>query len=268
MGDYDRALEHYRRLSSQDAGTPGLADRMAAVSDPGPLRSESFMVEPPGGRVRVTLFHPQLRQDLDLATRAAWLRVTTALGSDALAGELHVVVYPSRRVFREKAGSRVSGLVKGFYGSGRISLFEAPSHTPVEWVSVLTHEMAHHAVERLTGGTAPRWLSEGISRYVEGDTAILDRARLARRLESLPALNGLNDLMARAWNDPEGFLDARDAALLAVEEMVRRSGPAGLAGGLRSMAPSPDPLRALEKSMGTSLQEVDAAWRGALRKNG
>ena len=144
---------------------------------------------------------------------------------------------------------------------GRVTIYRLAYYRKI---SAATKEYA----ERLTGGTAPRWLSEGVSRYVEGDTAILDRARLARRLESLPPLDGLNELMTRAWNDPEGFLDARDASLLVVEEMVRRSGQAGLAGGLKSMGPASEPLRALEKSLGASLAEVDAAWRGALRKNG
>ncbi|MGH9867904.1 MAG: tetratricopeptide repeat protein [Candidatus Polarisedimenticolia bacterium] len=264
VGQYDRALGFYQRLGLLGSPVPGLRDRMAAVTDPGPSSEINHVVEPPGGRVRLTFFNPALGKDLEVAVKASWLRVTTALGAHALEGDLLIVVHPTRRVFRERAGYRIGGLVKGFYERGRISLFETPSHTTVEWVSALTHEMAHHAVERLGGGLAPRWLSEGVARYIEGDGELVDRARLAGRLSSLPALQDVDDLMRRSWNDPEGFIDARDMSLLVVEEIARRQAASGLAATLRRIAEKGGGTPALESALGMSLPQLDAAWRAAL----
>src|SRR5262249_56610341 len=109
----------------------------------------------------------------------------------------------------------------------QLCFFETSSQTVVEWVSVLTHELTHHAVETLSRGRSPRWLSEGVARYVEGETAVVDRPRLRRRLAGpgLPPLADLDAVMERSWNDEEAYLDMRDEALLAVEEVSpRRSG--------------------------------------------
>jgi len=265
VGDFDRAKGYYERLRAGGGASAGLADRLAAVSDPGPLPDIVKMVEAPGGRVRLTFYAPSLEADLVTAVKASWLRVTTALGSDSLGNDLSVVIYPTQRAFRERAGARVGGLVKGFYLHGRVSLFQTPSHAVVEWVSTLTHEMTHHAVERMSGGLAPRWLSEGVARYVEGETAVLNRDRLRGRAEAgaLPALADLDEVLLRSWNDPEAFLDARDLSLRAVEELAHRlGGDAGLRGALHRLAAAPgDGKGAVESALGITLAGLDAAWR-------
>ncbi len=272
VGDYDRSLAYYRKAQAAGVKEPGLADRIAGVIDPGELSERRKVIDVQGGKVDLIYFREDRVHDLETAVKASWLRVSTALGEDSLAGGLSVTLYPNRRTFRQKAGYRVGSLVKGHYGAGRVSLYETPSHGALEWVSVLTHEMTHHAVATLSGGAAPWWLSEGAARWVEGESSTVDRARLKRRLGSgaLKPLEGLDDLMRRSWNDPEAFLDARDEALLAVETMAaraRRRGSGGVRDVLRFLAgaaDAPDPGAALERVLGITLPELERTWRSGL----
>ncbi len=277
VGSYDTALGFYRRVEQRTGGQgndppAGLADRIASVQDPGELQAERESLKMPGGRIELTFYRHARREDLRSAVKAAWLRVSGSLGHEALGPALAVSLYPNQRSFRQNAGYRVGSLVKGHYSGGRVSIYEAPSHTVVEWVSVLTHEMAHHAVEKLSGGHAPWWLSEGVARYVEGDSAVVDRKRLADRLEStgLQHLTRLGDLVAWSWNDPEAFLDARDQALLAVEQMARIRGSEGLRNVLRALNKGAGPTeeemgQVLVGILGIDLNQLDESLRASLR---
>ncbi|HET9480874.1 MAG TPA: hypothetical protein VFP98_03890, partial [Candidatus Polarisedimenticolia bacterium] len=268
VGRYGEAAAYYDRLSRIDSDIPGLADRVAEVS---PRNAPDFEKAVPvdGGTVTLTLPSEALAADLQSATRAAWLRVRTALGADAVGGSLAIRVYGSRRSFRENAGYRVGALVKGYYRLGRVNVFATPSHTLVEWVSVLTHETAHHAIERLSRGRCARWLSEGIARYVEGDSAVVDRARLRARLDagSIPPAAGLDDLIDRSWNDPEAVIDSRDAGLLAAEEMARRGGLIRLREILLALGDGAPLEEALRRLAGGDLDAIDRAWRERLRRS-
>lgn len=275
VGDYARALSYYRRvdalpLSDRSGEAARIVDRIAAVSDPGSPQALDAKVELPDGIVTLTYYNPERGGDLDKAVRAAWLRVEAALGEEAIAGPLQVVLYPNQRSFREGAGYRVGSLVKGHYGGGRISFYDSPSHKLVEWVSVLTHEMTHHALHRIAPGDSPWWFSEGMARYVEGDSATVNRDRLRARMEEagLRKLGDLDDLMTHSWNDPEAYLDARDQALLAIEQMVRRRGPEGLSAVLKALAAGAGPERfegILKETLGVDLAGLDASLRSALK---
>jgi hypothetical protein len=276
VGDYDAALRYYRRLESVAAATPGLAERIAGTIDAGSPAERRRQIDVAGGGVELVYYRDGAVADLETAIRAAWLRVSALLGADSLKGPLRVTLYPNRRALRERAGYRVGGMVKGNYTAGQVSFFETPTQTVLEWVSVLTHELAHHAVERLSGGAAPRWISEGVARYVEGETAVVDRAGLARRLAApgLPPLTHLGASMERSWNDPEAYLDMRDEALLAVQAIAAHDGGSGPGGGaaLKKLLsdlrdPTEDLQRALPRIIGMTLQQVDDAWRSALRRD-
>jgi hypothetical protein len=102
-----------------------------------------------------------------------------------------------------------------------------------------------------------------VARYVGGDGELVDRARLSGRHADVPPLSELDELMGRSWNDPEGYLDARDASLLAVEQIARRLGPSRLGPALKSLAGNGS-AAGLEKMAGMSLGQLDAAWRASL----
>ncbi len=267
LGVWDEALIYYERLRGIGSDVDDLADRIAAVTRPVAMIERSRSIPVPGGEIDLVHYDPGAETDLVEAVEASWLRVTTALGATALSGSLGIIVYPNQRAFRENAGYRVGALVKGYYGLGQISVYRKPSHTVLEWVSVLTHEMTHHGVERLAAGNAPRWFSEGVARFVQGDSAAVDRGRLARRLEvaPLPPLARLDDLMERSWNDPEVYLDALDASLLAVEQMAGKGGLSRirqlLAALGREAHDRAEFSRVVEHVLGRSLDTIDAAWR-------
>jgi len=267
LGDYDRALAYYKRLQALRTEVAGLDDRIAAVADPGKPAERRRVIQVPGGHVDLRYFRDGAGRDLEDAVKAAWLRVEASLGKESLQGPLLVTLYANRRAFRESAGYRVGSLVKGNYSQGSVSVFETSSQTVVEWVSVLTHEVTHHAVEKLSGGAAPRWLSEGVARFVEGESAVVDRQRLARRLaaKELQPLGRLDEAMDASWNDVEFYLDMRDEALLAVEELARRKPAGGLPAILLALRdPGADLDAVLRRLAGASLIQVDDAWRAAL----
>ncbi len=272
LGDWDRARSYYDRLVAIGSDVPGLADRVAAVSRPAEMKERRVTIPLPGGEVDLTHYDEAAESDLVDAVEASWLRVTASLGPEALSGSLGVTVWPTKRSFRENAGYRVGGLVKGNYGHGLISVYQTPSHTVLEWISVLTHEMTHHAVERLTRSAAPRWFSEGVARYVQGELAVIDRRETARRLASsdLPPIGSLDDFLERSWNDPKAYLDGIDAALLAVEEMAGNGGTESLRRlmiRIGSEARGPVDFAALaEAVIGRSVEEVDAGWRRAIAR--
>ena len=124
-GDFDRAKGYYERLRAGGGASAGLADRLAAVTDPGTLPEIVKVVEAPGGRVRLTFYAPSLEADLVTAVKASWLRVTTALGNDSLGNDLSVVIYPHSGP-SGSGPARAWGHVKGFYLHGRVSLFQTP----------------------------------------------------------------------------------------------------------------------------------------------
>jgi len=270
LGSWDEALIYYERLRGISADVDNLSDRIAAVTRPEALIERSRSIPVPGGEIDLVHYDPSVEMDLVEAIEASWLRVTTALGANALTGALGIIVYPNQRAFRENAGYRVGALVKGNYGLGQISVYRKPSHTVLEWISVFTHEMTHHGVERLASGNAPRWFSEGVARFVQGDSAAVDRERLARRLEvaPLPPLAQLDDLMERSWNDPEVYLDALDASLLAVEEMAGKGGLSRIRLLLTALGREAHDRaefsRVVEHVLGRSLDAIDAAWRARI----
>ncbi len=272
VGSFDRALGYYTKLASLGTKGPEMADRIVSVSRK-PARDP---IERPLelGRARALLRSmtgEERIQDLESGVKAAAMRVSGVLGEDALQGGLTITVYPNRRSFREQAGYRVGSDVTGYYSPGEIRTFDVPSRTALDWVSVMTHELAHHAVERVSGGMAPRWLSEGVARFIEGDTGIVDRVRLRTRLDAgaLQPLSKLDAQMQRGWNDPEISRDARDQALLAVEQMTRRKGGAALRELLAALAAgagadASDLDVALRSVLGADLAVINAQWQAAL----
>lgn len=266
LGRYDKALAYYGRLDKANRSSE-IEERIADVAHPGTLVERRRPVDIPSSRVEIRYYRETLSPEFDTALKAAWLRVTAALGTESIRGPLLVTLYPNRRAFREQAGYRVGGMVKGNYSPGQVSLFARPGQTTVEWVSVLTHEITHHAVEKLSGGAAPRWLSEGVARWVEGDSTVIDRERVSGRLRqnAIRSLRSMDETMDRFWNDPAEIMDGRDVALLAVEEISRRAGGSGIRQILSFLATSgPEIDTALRKVTGTDLDAIDSAWRAAL----
>jgi hypothetical protein len=80
---------------------------------------------------------------------------------------------------------------------------------PEEQLQVLTHELTHAALTRVTSGRTPAWLNEGIALYLSGDRRVRESAELiagadgaARRALTLTALSG-PDAIARLAGDEQ-----------------------------------------------------------------
>src|SRR5260370_28214870 len=54
------------------------------------------------------------------------------------------------------------------------------------------HEYAHYVIDRLSNGKAPRWLSEGLSAYFAGESAMLATYQSPRTLSTDEIEQGLS----------------------------------------------------------------------------
>lgn len=129
---------------------------------------------------------------------------------------------------------------------------------------VLRHELAHVALDRATGGRAPRWLQEGYAQLASGEWG----ARRAWRLRFLFLREGGASLRNLSVSFPAEETAARTAYLLsytAVRELYGLAGERGLASffsRLRQGASVDDALRSV---YGLTLAQFERKWKAAVK---
>ncbi len=127
-------------------------------------------------------------------------------------------------------------------------------------VTVLRHEVAHVAVRRYLGPSAPRWFHEGYAQLAAGSWQA-DQAwklRFAILMGRLPSLESLSLDFGRRR------LDAEHAYLLsytAVEYLYRLGGDQGFARLLARWRESGQLDRALRETYGITLAQYERLWR-------
>ncbi|MCW2615848.1 MAG: lipoprotein, partial [Frankiales bacterium] len=140
---------------------------------------------------------------------------------------------------------------------------------------VLTHEVTHVATRQATGPAVPSWLAEGFADHVAYREVELPLSVSARELrqdvragrlpERLPVdadFQGSNPALAQAY----------EQAWLAVRLIAERDGAERLlrfyraVGAGRDVEPEDAVATALRAQLGTTLDELTADWRAALRR--
>lgn len=152
---------------------------------------------------------------------------------------------------------------------GRVVTLDSPKARPpgtFSWQATLWHELAHVITLQMSKQRVPRWLTEGISVYEE------TRARpewgrdmevpFAVALERGEVLK-LRDLNA-GFTSPETIALAYYEAALLVEHIITSRGEPALRALVRSYGDGLEPDAALSKSLGVTIDQLQATFDKAL----
>jgi tetratricopeptide (TPR) repeat protein len=148
---------------------------------------------------------------------------------------------------------------------GRVVTMDSPKARPpgeFSWQATLWHEIAHVITLQMSNQRVPRWLTEGISVYEEGQA----RPEWGRDMEVPFAIAldqgktlKLTDLNA-GFTNPETIALAYFQASLLVDHIVKAYGPEKLQALLRSYGEGLEGDAALTKTLGASMEQLQAAF--------
>jgi cellulose synthase operon protein C len=152
---------------------------------------------------------------------------------------------------------------------GRVVTLDSPrARDPgtFSWQATLWHEMAHVVTLQMSNQRIPRWLTEGISEYEEGQA----RPEWGREMEvpfALALERGkalkLADLNS-GFTRPDTIALAYFQASLLVDHIVRTFGEAKLQALVRSYGEGLEGNAAVEKTIGVSMEQLQASFDTAL----
>ncbi len=128
------------------------------------------------------------------------------------------------------------------------------------WRDTVSHEYVHLAVYRLTGGTAPIWIHEGVAKYLEGawrggagELEPASRALLAQRLKAGTLI-------------PLAAMSPSVAKLPTAEDTAVAFAQVGTMMGFLEAERGPGALRRLVEGLGRGLgdrEALEAVWGGS-----
>jgi len=179
-----------------------------------------------------------------------------------------VEVFPQQKEF----AVRTFGLpgAEGLLGVcfGRVVTARSPASQgehPANWEAVLWHEFCHVVTLGKTGNKMPRWLSEGISVYEEGQENPTWATAFDPRYRTLILGNGLTPLsrLSSAFLTAKTPLDVQFAyfeSALAVEFLVERFGLSTLKGLLEDLGAGMPLNEVLPNRTKKTLDEIDGEF--------
>lgn len=130
--------------------------------------------------------------------------------------------------------------------------------------AVLRHELAHIALERSTGGRAPRWLHEGYAQLAAGAWDWQQAWRLRWTF-----LRGGGERLRRISlvfpRDPEGARLAYLLSYTAVQEIVSISGEPGLRAFLTGLHEGQTSDQAFRRVFGLTESQFEERWESSVR---
>lgn len=184
---------------------------------------------------------------------------------------VEIVLAPSEESFSALTGGRAPTWGAGITVPSR-SLVILPAYNsaerggPMDFGTVLRHELAHIALHRmLPGGAIPRWFDEGYATWASGqlDWEAGWLLRFAFVTGSAPPL----DSLTLDW--PRRSTDARLAYLLSasvVEYLVNESGSRGLERLLETARTGGNFERALRSTYGLDSGRLEQLWRAYVKR--
>lgn len=209
---------------------------------------------------------------------AAWAALSGTLGF-APDRRVRLEIYPTVASFtavstltrREVETSGTIGLCKFdrlMVTSPRATAFGYP------WRDTLCHEYAHLAIYRLTRGTAPIWVHEGVAKYLEaawrgayGEMAPASQALLARRMDqgTLISLDAMSPSVAKLPSAEETALAFAQVGTM-MTFLVEREGKGALRRLLDLLGGGKTDREALAGVWAGGLGAFDEAWRGWVKQ--
>ncbi|MGH7206392.1 MAG: tetratricopeptide repeat protein [Nitrospiraceae bacterium] len=166
-----------------------------------------------------------------------------------------VIVHPDRQ-FRDAT------LSPGWAGG----LFDGKIHLPMQGITrdqqaadrILSHEYTHALVDRISGGHAPAWLSEGLALHQEGRADAWGREVLARHTAEVAPLNSLHGDFLEL--PPHRATVAYAQSYQATRALIRRYGMARVRKLLDALSVTPDFSSTFEAVFQDRYRDFDAAW--------
>lgn len=166
-----------------------------------------------------------------------------------------VILHPDRQ-FRDAT------LSPGWAGG----LFDGKIHLPMQGITrgqqaadrILSHEYTHALVDRISGGRAPAWLSEGLALHLEGRADAWGREVLARHTVEVAPLNSLHGDFLEL--PPHRATIAYAQSYQATKALIRRYGMDRVRKLLGALSVTPDFSSAFEAVFQDRYRDFDAAW--------
>jgi tetratricopeptide (TPR) repeat protein len=152
---------------------------------------------------------------------------------------------------------------------GRVVTMDSPHARPpgtFSWEATLWHELTHVITLQMSKQRIPRWLTEGISVYEEGQK----RTEWGRDMEVTFARAMNNDKVLKLRDLNAGFTKGETIGLayyeasLLVDHLVKTYGQPKLNALIRSFADGIDTEAALKRTMNVSIDDLQTTFSAAL----
>ena len=248
------AWEHFRRLGGEGPATlrrlTKVRQELALASGQRHFETEkfSFFWDPaiPAAMVE------RIADRLD----AAYLSQSSFFGTE-LRDKQIVILYSGRSYFSlVSVPDWVSGV---FDGKIRVSLDPDGGLTD-ELSAVLSHELAHAFVRRVSADRAPGWLHEGLAQWWEGRRLMRSEIHDAFRGRSPHTLAELNGNLARRTDRAAARTNYVEALGL-VEYLVERHGSAAVACFSRDLGEGRSLAEAMRLEFGITPDDLFRRWK-------
>ncbi len=192
-------------------------------------------------------------------------RLEYVLGVE-LAQRIEIDLCHTHREFDERTGEKNALWIQGraFPWEYRVVV---KALGPRRIGKLVAHELVHVLLQRKldeTGAPAPRWLHEGLAKYVTGALPMADRQLLAQAARR-DQLLGINELAAAFDGPPAQVSLAYTQSYTLVEYLSTLAGEAGLSEFLEELGLVKDVDRALVRAYQMPVSQLEEEWLAQIR---
>ncbi len=254
-GETQTALRHYETARQQDPNDVTLQARLVTAqrelqAEAGfdRLYSSHFVVKFESSTDR--------RRVHEVAHRLEMVYNKVGRTFSYFPGEPFTVILHPDRQFQDAT------LSPGWVGA----LFDGKIHLPMQGITrgqraahrILSHEYTHALVDRISGGHAPVWLSEGLALHLEGRADAWGHEVLARHAAEVAPLNSLHGDFLEL--PPHRATVAYAQSYQATRALIRRYGMDRVRKLLDALSVTPDFSSTFEAVFQDRYSDFDAAW--------
>lgn len=245
-GRYDEAWRELQRAAGAEENRPPddvLRQRASRARSGSPEPARKMEIEVEGGRVSLLYASEDGLAEVRKSLPEVWRKLASLLGP-LPAGEIPLIkLYGNQRAFLTSGLPRLGITATGARHRGVAAVYQEPGRGTPAWRAVLAREIGRWAVDRLTRGRAPRWVAEGVSRWVASDGKRTDHGELAAAAAAgkWVTLGSIDAAFAAAWNDPESLPLLLDESQALVEALSDAKGAAAVRAFLLAMAAASGP---------------------------